>query len=349
MNANGILNYKNSNNRESNFELMRIVLMFMILILHTNYPLVESNVEKFSIRFLTSLSIVSVNCFIFISGYFGIKTTIQSITKYILHLTFYILILGIIGYLYGIKNLLEPWWFAITYFQLMLLTPFLNKCIDKLTKKEHVFFIVALCYLNFYSGFVRQMPYFKSGFCLSNFICIYVIARYLRTYKITLKLKYSLILYILTSITCAILYVYVFKSTPYACKGLCDYYNSPLIFLSSILFFFIFINIRINCNLIINTLAVYVFSVYLISNHPFTKEIVYPVIWKYVNTIFYINAGYNIFTYLIVIIVVNIFIFMLCIVLDIIRKLVTDRILIYLLPVVFQIYNFSTNLFKKLK
>ena len=65
--------------RDSNIELLRVVAMMMILTLHTRFEGIESvydgvidanHISRFSFQ---ALSIVGVNLFVLISGYFGIK------------------------------------------------------------------------------------------------------------------------------------------------------------------------------------------------------------------------------------------------------------------------------------
>ena len=64
--------------RNSNIELLRIILMFMVILLHFNnsemggaFNYAENKpLNSFILYFLESLSICAVNCFMIISGYF---------------------------------------------------------------------------------------------------------------------------------------------------------------------------------------------------------------------------------------------------------------------------------------
>ena len=76
------------NVRESNFELLRIVLMLLVLLIHytpvriadmTGGIYLTDNIwQDFVNLELKSLSIVCVNCFVLISGYWGIKLKLRS-------------------------------------------------------------------------------------------------------------------------------------------------------------------------------------------------------------------------------------------------------------------------------
>lgn len=70
--------------RQSNFELLRLFAMFLVLVVHSDFwilgrptatCLIEMPVQSFTKVMVESIAIVCVNCFILISGWFGIKAT----------------------------------------------------------------------------------------------------------------------------------------------------------------------------------------------------------------------------------------------------------------------------------
>ena len=81
--------------RQSNFELLRIILMLMIVGLHTLFhggalPLLTPEHANYYIaNTYESLFIVAVNCFIIISGYFRIKGSIKKVLKIEFQILFY--------------------------------------------------------------------------------------------------------------------------------------------------------------------------------------------------------------------------------------------------------------------
>lgn len=85
--------------RESNIELLRNISMFMILVIHANFvslPKIEyeeliNNTEPSVMRyFIESFGIVAVNVFVFISGWFGIRTRTKSILSFIYQILFFV-------------------------------------------------------------------------------------------------------------------------------------------------------------------------------------------------------------------------------------------------------------------
>ena len=69
--------------RKSNFELLRIICMIMVVLLHSighSGIIYNTNIDSFNFiifMILESISIVSVNVYILISGYFGISSNFK--------------------------------------------------------------------------------------------------------------------------------------------------------------------------------------------------------------------------------------------------------------------------------
>ena len=83
--------------RESNIELMRIVLMTMIILHHIiayNFDLYDSAVSfdritQAILHFLDTSCIMAVNCFFLVSGYYRIKFNIKKMAMIITHIFIY--------------------------------------------------------------------------------------------------------------------------------------------------------------------------------------------------------------------------------------------------------------------
>lgn len=84
--------------RQTNIELLRIFSMLMVLVIHynvgtngqTTHEMVMSEPLKFvGIASLKSLSFICVNCFIIISGYFGIRWKRKSLCNYLFQIAFW--------------------------------------------------------------------------------------------------------------------------------------------------------------------------------------------------------------------------------------------------------------------
>lgn len=142
--------------RESNIELIRSIAMFMILLLHANfvalsYPTVEeleiSPISQFLRLILESLCIVSVSIFVYISGWFKIRTKVKSVLYFLFQVVFFwglvYFLLVLLGYAdFSIIGLCHAVairhydWFVKAYLFLFILAPILNVYIDSASEKK---------------------------------------------------------------------------------------------------------------------------------------------------------------------------------------------------------------------
>lgn len=69
--------------RNASFELLRLICMFMIvlyqIIIKVNYPIIDSEPFQSTIVFPLHIPVI---CFILISGYFGIKVSMQKVQAF---------------------------------------------------------------------------------------------------------------------------------------------------------------------------------------------------------------------------------------------------------------------------
>ncbi len=150
--------------RNIGLDLLRLSAMFMIVLLHVNYygGLLNNNSFQsafLSVYFLESFSIVAVNCFILISGFFLIKQEfrLKKLIALIFEICFYTWICLILALIIktpmDIKIFIKGFftitfgthWFITCYIMLYILFPFINKFIYSLTlKQKHTFAIITI-------------------------------------------------------------------------------------------------------------------------------------------------------------------------------------------------------------
>lgn len=153
-----------NNKRLSNIELLRIVSMFLVMIFHVTDAIPHKNLiiinspDDILHKSFVSLSIICVNIFILISGYFGINFKIKGIIKLVFQIIF--LSLVIYSFLcftrYATFNLKDIWhctfgifsmyWFVWAYILLYIFSPVLNAFVKNSSKKEMSTFLISyLC------------------------------------------------------------------------------------------------------------------------------------------------------------------------------------------------------------
>lgn len=309
--------------RQSNFECMRIVSMFFIVLFHFIMP-TGGNLLTYStpiankvLTFLALLIIVHVNSFILLTGYFGYKgkPKIKKVIFLFLEAYFYSIVISLLFKEFAhveiddYLSLLSPFeyqnmWFLISYSTLYLLSPYINIVIDKLKKKELEKLIILL--LTMYCGISlisREHLFFNEGFSLEHFAMMYVIGAYLSKYGLPwkqLELKQKRLLYIgvffLMAICSFLTYegmtLVINHTTNSFIKGISMYiksivmnYNAPFIIIQSIAYFLFFETFTFK-NKIINSLAKPLFAVYLITEQPQMVNFIYTYLKINTGTIY---------------------------------------------------------------
>ena len=147
------MNNTTGGGRNSSVELFRILATFLVLIVHLNGwmagGLVDWNdanitfIHKLSQLIIQSLCVVCVNCFLIISGWYGLKLKFASIWKmwvmlFSIYVPFYLLscIFGSADFsilTFVKKSLAFPCesYFVQNYLMLMFISPVLNSFIEK--------------------------------------------------------------------------------------------------------------------------------------------------------------------------------------------------------------------------
>ena len=179
--------------RNSSFELLRIISMFLIVMSHYTTHGIQPGKSGIVDLVYSSFRIggtVGVDCFVLITGYFMINSSV-TFTK-IARLLYQVFIvvasinhaayfIGSPWFETGSKQLMKSfyyYWFINTYLLLMLLSPFLNKILRKMTQKQHLICMCALVFLNYMAPYCH-IPIISN---VGLFITLYAISAYIRMY-----------------------------------------------------------------------------------------------------------------------------------------------------------------------
>jgi len=192
--------------RNSNFELMRIVSMLLIVIWHIiMHGHVIENCTNPAIKILLEIVmfsiIIHVNSFVLLSGYFQSKSKfkLSKFLKIFLQVIFYSLIILIISIKInwikeynivtfinnGLLSALNNYWFIKMYLVTYVLSDYINKFIDRLEKHEYKkFLLISFLILSVIPYITGNTVVFNDGYSFINFIYIYMIGGYLRRYPL---------------------------------------------------------------------------------------------------------------------------------------------------------------------
>lgn len=192
-----------SNSRQSNMELLRIIATILILVVHADFfSIGQPSVSDFAAAPLESvtrvlvqfMSIVGVNVFILISGWFGIRMTMRGICKLLFQCAFFGLLTYLGAYYAGWvdfhgSSMLAAitayrHWFVVAYIGLMILSPALNAYIKISTKRQlEITILLFFSFQTFYGYFTAFRSPIAGGYSTFSFIGLYLLARYVNIYK----------------------------------------------------------------------------------------------------------------------------------------------------------------------
>ena len=346
--------------RNSNFELMRIVSMLLIVVWHV---IIHGNVIvncmtpaiKIVLQILLFLIIVHVNSFIILSGYFQSKSAVKvsKIIKLLLQVIFYSILILIISIRVGwienytivtiINNIgitsLNNYWFIKMYLIMYIFSDYINKFIDRLSRKEYKNFImicfVMLSVIPFLTGH-RVIE--NNGYTFFNFIFIYMIGGYLRRYplKETYHFKnmslngYRIFLicgFLLFGFSNFLLNYFATQVNgassllnEFSVRISATYlnYSTPFVIIQTILYFEFFKTLTCKMHWA-NKVSGLMFGIYLLHDNEIVRSHLYKII-KIDNGLF---EGYTIF---LKIILASLSIFLVCLCIEWIRKIICTKL-----------------------
>lgn len=277
-------------------ELLRIIAMLLVLIVHANFKALEAPtlteldnapLSSHMRLFSQSISIVCVNSFVLISGWFGIRPKILRFSE----LIFQVLFIGVIIYfvMYSL-DLVTAWgisdwiklltfrrgdclWFVYSYIVMYIFTPILNEFADNANRQAFKKVLISFFVIQTYLGYIDSYDFFAAGYSPLSFMGLYLLARYFRLYpsRLTSLNKYHDICIYVSMVFLITISAIAFKMvTGKGISFLFDY-SSPLIILASSYFFLFFTKISFY-NKAINWIASSSFAVYLFHADPLIFE-----------------------------------------------------------------------------
>lgn len=284
--------------RESNFELLRIISILLIISFHyvykSGYQLEHLTFNSYIIKTIWFFGELGVNLFVLITGYFMVKGKISAkkIVKLILEVYFYNLINVLLySYYTGFKLrsivLLFPvifsrYWFVSAYLIIYLLSPFFNKLIYNMSKSEFQKLLIITVFIwgiiqtifGIFANSTETLLFYTRFLWL---IIVYFIGAYIRLYDIkflntkTKAIKTALISF--GAMVFSIGFIYLFRNS-FAKIGLEEYAylykpNNVFMMLLSMSVFQYFKQIKIKEIKVINVLASTSLGIYMLHDGLF--------------------------------------------------------------------------------
>ena len=350
---------KSKLSRDSNYELLRTLSMFFIVIWHIiqHGQLLEhtTGFSNMIFNMIMFFIIIHVNCFMLITGYYQSKSrfNLNRFISYILQIWFYNFTITSVLSLCGIIQInysdylintsffnIKTYWYINCFLIIYLLSPFLNSFIDKITKKElkKLIILMIFCFsvIPFFSG---NLFYEETGYTITQHLLMYFIGAYIRKYNFDISILKNYnsiqkkITYILIFIVFWLINVMLYYFQQYLGQidgDLCNYiagkigmykyfYNSPIVIIQSVAIFLLFGKFELKSK-IINTISSTTLGIYLIHENIYIKNNLYKWIGVYTGKTIYGNS------IIVKVIMYAIIIFTGCAIIELVRKILFHMI-----------------------
>lgn len=233
--------------------------------------------------FLNTFVIIAVNCFIFISGFYGIKFKVKTLVAFVIQAIFYSVSLYLLNCViynnpisyWELRRSFFPityvnWWFLNAFIALFILSPIINKGLENINKKQTLIIIALLIIIGGAYPLVGYNFYTQDGYSFFNLLMVYIIARYCNKY--ILDIKNILPTYLFVFIISFIIIYLCFNQNRQLLTWRLMAYNCIWIIAAAALFFYLFKKIKIR-NKLINKIAPLTFGVYLLHDYGIIKSI----------------------------------------------------------------------------
>ncbi len=297
---------KSGSKRQANFELLRIVAMFMIISLHylvkgwvaTPFPFAAKENPAGVLAWLVeAFCIVAVNCYVLISGYFLVESAWKPgrAVSLVLQVLFYSLLIPALLLLTGVVSAgdldmydwigfafpfgTEHYWFATAYLVMYLFAPFLAAGIEKMKRRDLQILLVFLFAV--FSLEKTVLPLYlatdRYGYDFGWFLCLFVAAGYIRLYGISWldRQSHAAGLY---ALSCVLIWLFSLAANTVGGKmetfvhyaNMLYTYNHLLCVTGAVSLFYVFKNMRVREGHFaeaVRKLAPYTFGVYLLHEH----------------------------------------------------------------------------------
>lgn len=222
-----------------------------------------------------SLTIVGVNCFTLISGYFAIRARWRGLLAFTLECLFYSVLIYLVMVASGRAGFSisafadvcrvftrTDLWYVPAYLGLYLLSPFLNGGFAVMSRRQATTATIAFVVFNVWAGWWGNGSFNPTGYTLTQLVMVYLMGRCMSLYNLRrVPRDLALAMFLACAAVTVVMSLYLPTTVAFA-------YNSPVILVQSVALFVFFSSFDFTSRRV-NILARGSFAAYLIHKNPY--------------------------------------------------------------------------------
>lgn len=222
--------------RLSNIEFLRLLAMLYVLIVHADFGTFGApTVDDFAVRpvgvfvqfWFECFAICCVDVFVLISGWFGIRFSLNKLWTFLFQVVFFSLGLFLLAVaitpeksltLEGVKSIFlfngSDYWFIKAYLILMVLAPMLNAFCDYASRRELRTILIAYFIILMIYGWLEpaSVHFTMNGCTALSFVGLYLLGRYLKMHRPKLTNYNRRIYAVVYVVACLVMFSCAFSS-----------------------------------------------------------------------------------------------------------------------------------------
>lgn len=303
--------------RESGIELLRIILMLQVVFLHicdygeySVYPPDKGGVDCLVYWIMMFMSRTTVYVYIALTGYFSVssksnqslRSVLQKVKKIYLPMLFFSITIPLIMWgtgqeAFSLSDLISAflpvlsrtWYFMTLYIIVLILSPFVNRCINNLSKREYTVLIAILFFIFCIWDMLANLPPIDevinlekvidtdSGKSLYGVLFMYILGGYLRL-NVKSYDKPRLI-YLIAFVALALLNTALVYIIPDYTKVV-FYNDNPISVIQGVCLVLFFRDLRFKSR-VVNHIAALNLGVYMIHEHPMVRDFIWDKVFGF--------------------------------------------------------------------
>lgn len=276
--------------RLSNFELLRVLAMLMVLAIHADFfslgrptfdQFLASPLEVWARLAVEMSGIVAVDVFVLISGWFGIRASVRGFCRFLFTCLFFCIGVNVVMWACGLPSLqdetlhtiygkMELNWFVKAYMLLYILAPVLNAFVTTASRRTQERVLIGFFAVQTLYGWVTGSAwYFCFGYSPLPFAWLYLLARYVAVFRPRWSrggVKIYFALYVLITALQSVLGIVALNINSNMAIDRLIAYNSPLVIAASLALLLGFRELHFSSRPV-NWLARSSFAVFLLHTH----------------------------------------------------------------------------------